>query len=407
MKQLSAFLILIILIGCSGTQAASEMVDLAPELEPFVTVVSTVAPTDIVPATLAPTPVPTTLTEGYPAPESYPEPSEPASDSAYPVPTPIPTESPAEQAIGSGLHYLDETGLWRVTADGLTAQIVPLTGASKPHFSFDSTKIAYMLDGEPAIILLDIFSGEITSLSSGSDDFICCIFDWVGESILTGVQGTDDFGPNIGRLVAITPDNTVTPISNDLIGGLPSFHPTGLRVAYSENGQMQIYDYGQGTTTIEATSVTDLSGVPLTVQNLSYSTASWSPMLQHIAWAVSFVQEGEVKLGYAILDLEDDSVKIFHPYTAVGREYIPPAATWHSLRPLIVFETIDQDESQRGVWLVDYATGEEQFILAGRNPIFSPDGDYLAIEHEAGIQIYALADGSLALLPAGQIVDWR
>lgn len=410
MKRLFLLMFSIVLIGCSGSESGTPTIELAPELEPQPTVVSTVAPTTVAPATDVPTPGAPTP-EGYPLPNSTATPDgypidqvEPETDSAYPIPT---SESTVINSVAAGLHYMDESGLWRVTADGLMTQIVPLVDAGRPQLSFDSSKIAYMLGGEPAIIIFDILTGEITSLSADANDMICCVFDWIGDSILVGVQGEEEFGPNIGRLVSITPDNTITPISSSLIGGRPSFHPTGLRVAYPENGQMQIYDYGAATTTLAASTITDATGAPLTIENLSYSTASWSPMLQNIAWAVSFVQDGEFRLGLAIFNIEDSSVQIFHPYTAIGTEYIPPAAAWHPTRSLIAFETIDQDESQRGIWLIDYATGEEQFILAGRNPLFSPDGTHLAFEHDAGIQIYSLADGSFTLLPSGLIVDWR
>ncbi len=409
MKQLASLLIFILLIGCSNIAAAPEPDNTASNLETFTTVVSTAAPTTAVPSPVVEEPV-----ESYPAPtvlptqDGYPAPPTPILDTAaYPVETPEPTEMPIVESAGSGLHYIDDVGVWRVTADGLTAQIIPLAGASTPILSPDGTKLAYMLAGEPAIILLDIRSGEITSLSTGTESFVCCVFDWSGDLILAGVQGPDEFGPNIGRLVAFSPDNTIIGISENLISGSPSFHPTGLRVAYSDNGGIQIYDLGAGSTPIAVTAITDASDAPSDAQNLTFSSASWSPSQQYIAWAASFVESGEFKLGLAILDLEDDSVQIFHPYTALGREYLAPRPTWHPSQPLIAFETIDEDASQAGVWLINYATGEERFVMPGRNPLFSPDGAHLAFEHEAGIQIYTLEDGSFTLLPAGRIVDWR
>ncbi len=413
MKQLATFLILTLIMGCSNLSAAPEPENIPANLEPFTTVVSTVVPTTV-PATAVPTPAVDPTVEGYPAPpqptivtDGYPAPATPDTSSAYPVETPEPTATPLVEELGSGLHYIDDVGVWRVTADGLTAQILPLTGASTPVLSSDGAKLAYLLEGEPAIILYDTLTTEITSLSSGSEDFICCVFEWVGDAILAGVQGSEEFGPNIGRLVAISPNNTVTPISSVLIGGYPSFHPTGLRVAYPENGGVQIYDLGGESNPVEISAVTAADGTPLAVENLAFSTASWSPALQYIGWAVSFVQDGEFQLGTAILDLADSSVQIFHPYTAIGTEYLPPRPTWHPSQSLIAFETIDADETQRGVWLVDYATGEEQFILAGSNPTFSPDGAHLAIETATGIQLYALEDGSFTQFPQGRIIDWR
>lgn len=411
MKRLLLAIILL-LIGCTGPVAPPTVTQPIP-IDTAVPSPTATMPTPVLPADEYPVPTPTALDDGYPIPTATPV------DNGYPLPTPTspmtdPTPYPVEEqsvimdAVGAGLYYIDDAGVWRVTADGLTAQITPLPGASTPILSPDGTKLAYMLAGEPAIILFDTLSGQITSLSTGTEDFLCCVFDWAGDLILAGVQGVDEFGPNIGRLFSFTADNTSTPISDGLIGGLPSFHSTGLRIAYSDNGGMKIYDLGSGTSSVEISAITGADGLPIDVQNLNFSTSSWSPSAQHIAWAASFVQNGEFLLAIAILNLEDDSVQLLHPYTAIGTEYLAQRPTWHPSQPLIAFETIDQDETRRGIWLVDYSTGEEQFVLAGRNPRFSPDGAHLAFEHdEGGIQIYTLADGSFTRLPVGRIIDWR
>jgi hypothetical protein len=403
-------LLILLLIGCGGgSQPTEPTAVLTPDSFPL----STVVPTQTADA---PTALPT-IGEGYPVDEGYPVATPlPVADSGYPAP-PTPDMTPidpypvdaliGQQTVGAGLHYVDEAGVWRVTADGLLAQIVALPGVNTPILSNDGTKLAYMLAGEPAIILLDTISGQITSLTTGTEEFICCVFEWVGDQILAGVQGVDDFGPNIGRLVTFSPDNSVVTISNNLIGGYPSFDSAGRRVAYSDNGGMQLYDLDGSSTAVEISRVIDANGASLEIQNLNFSSAAWSPTDQLIGWAASIVLNGDFQLGVAILNLADNSVQILHPYTAVGMEYLAPRLTWHPTQPLVAFETIDQDESQRGVWLVNYATGEEQFILAGRNPVFSPDGANLAFEDQSGIQIYTLENGSLTLLASGRILDWR
>lgn len=410
--KLTPLLILILLVIACAPEAAVAPT-LAPTLAPLAVVdeATQAAPTEVsaaVEATQAAYPLETPTEDG-----AYPAPATPVPTiDPYPVEEVAePTAVPVQEAVATGLIYFDEAGVWRVAADGsaqLFANVQGLNGVP-PVLSPDGARLAYVLGGEPMVNILDPAMNEVIGLASGTEDFVTQVLAWEGDTLAVGAQSEGEFGPGIGRLSLLSiADGTYTTVSANPIGGA-DFHPLGTRLAYSDVEGIKIYDLIGETTTITPSTITDAAGVPIQPQRLDFSAVSWSPSQQLIGLGAFYSLDGETfQLATAILDLADNSVQLLHPFDPPPMGYSQAPVTWHPSEPLLAFEVVDADPAQRGVWLLNYATGEEQLVMQDAfAPIFSPDGAHLAMNHEAGVQVYTLADGSFTMLPQGRLVDWR
>jgi hypothetical protein len=159
----------------------------------------------------------------------------------------------------------------------------------------------------------------------------------------------------------------------------------------------KIYRWGIGPEVFDPTTY------GLAVEKL-YQPA-WAPDGRHLAWKVGgdLTGEGTWQMGVAVFDLQAETAQLFHVFQPVGGMF-PHYLTWSPDGDHLAFVTFQEPPATGrtpNLWLIDAGTGDEVYVGAGADPVWSPDGGRLAFS------LVGDESASVAVVDAdtGQLLD--
>ncbi len=317
-----------------------------------------------------------------------PSTSTPASTAA-PAPAAAATATPAPQAsqaagLANEFAYVRTDGtLWLVNADGATQRVLvsglsdaygvtPLSTVSGAAWSPDGKYITYSTP-QGALLLLDVDSGETTTLDDSNksptptleQDSLNCSFSNVNEAFLCWGPPAEPAEPPAsgGELDLKWPGKDLQVVSENACAAMATWSPDGGWLAYFDNCR------GGSTETGEVHALN-----PETGKNIELGTfnsdegAQWAPSTDRLIFDNLEIDpsSGEVK-------------QLFErPFTGV---------TWSP-----DFTKVEFIDAQGTLLVLDLASGKRTelqtlsgfdahrrlFGLISPDPIWSPDGHYLA-----------------------------
>ena len=177
----------------------------------------------------------------------------------------------------------------------------------------------------------------------------------------------------------------------------PALSPDSTQALYEEAGDVWLAEIATG----EQTVAYDLAGrpwlygaytgaKPLAFDLARYEPGSeppiaivnpaWSPAGSRLAWIVGgdFAALGGWRLALGTLDLETDTVSLYHPYEPVSRGGFPSAPVWSPDGRWLVSVVWDEEGDEAGTWVTQADGEQEHQVNRERSWVWSPDGRWLA-----------------------------
>ena len=316
------------------------------------------------PAATATSPAAATATPGAQAPTQTPT-------VAQATPTSIAaTEPPA------GLIYRIPSGFWVASAEGQGERVFERTDAV---ISPDGTQALYWEANE--VWLADPAKGEQLNLTQTKDLSEAHYQWWRGRPDLVvftslRLEGQEKPPRSEGYLAVVGVDGSGYRILDDrtLIGGpagLPSPSPDGQAIAYGGGSTGMLFRWETGPQVFDPGDygLSDAEG------ELPIGNPSWAPDGQRLAWVV---HRGS-QFGIAVFNVLTQAAWMGHFYDPVGMDGFPPAAAWSPDGQRLALVAMAADPAEMGLWILGSDGQQEERLLGrGSNPVWSPDGKWLA-----------------------------
>jgi hypothetical protein len=313
-----------------------------------------------------------------------------------PTPTPVPPGHPA-----AGVIYNTAEGLWGIDVDGNPLLLLDQPGA---RISPDGSQAAYTFyEGEGAydVWLADLTTGEQRNLTDTPNRFEETPMWWPGgPDVLIFGSDTEIGMASASYPTAVGLDGTGYQILDSEEGGPIALSSVGQMLAYGgydDVGKIFYWLRDPGAEVFNPVTY----GLP--IEKL-YQPA-WAPNGRHLAWEVGgdLTGDGLWHIGVAVFDTLLGTVELFHVYEPVGGMF-PHYLAWHPDGIRLAFVSYQEPPAVSGepnLWIIDTETGEEIYVGAGIDPVWSPDGGRLAFNRVAGETVgVAVADAG-----TGRILD--
>lgn len=303
-----------------------------------------------------------------------------AAEAVIEVPVAAATSEPeavaAEQDILSaadlaGLIYLSE-GLWEVTGSGSSRLLFePQAGAAFLELSPDNSQVLYSSPEDNDIWLHDLGTGTVLNLTQTNDRLESGYMWWPQnpDTIVFNFRNAGASGLNSGHLGWIS---LLEPGYNVFEQGLGSFSaaalsPDGKTIAFDRGQELWLYEMGAHAERIELSS--------FNVQPEKIWNPAWSPDGQQLALVVS-IMTGDADaptLATAILDFEQGTSRILHPYTPVAGSSELPQIVWSPDGEwLALTNPTEGIGSHADFWVVSVDGSREIYLGSGLNPLWHP-----------------------------------
>jgi hypothetical protein len=327
------------------------------------------------------------------------------------MPTPLATSTPLapppDPRSLHGLVYGEGDRLWVIGSDGKPALLGSrLYGA----LSSDGTKM--VVDLEDGVWLVYLATGERRNLTQGQGGVVLFPQIWAArpDVVIFGANPEGGF-TSYGFLSAVKIDGTGFQMLDDQVGSFdpPALGPDGQTIAYEQLGRPFLYRWGKGSEPIDLSrfSSVDLTGVRMRVP-------AWSPNGGKLAWLASGELSDGNTMALAVLDLARQEARVIHSYQSWVGEGSPPGLAWSPDGTWLAMTTLDQDPSRYGMWVVRADGSEEHYLGPGWDPIWRPDGAYLAFirKGNGGASAIRVADSAtwtvaeLAVPKDGRTLGW-
>jgi hypothetical protein len=311
-----------------------------------------------------------------------------------PTPTPGPPAHPA-----AGVIYNDAQGLWGIDANGAP---ILLLDQPEARLSPDGVQAVYPFasgEGAQDIWLADLATGERRNLTQTPDRHEAEPRWWPGgpEVIVFG-SDAEMIMAGSGYPTVVGLDGSGYEILDPEEGGPMALSPASRRIAYGGFDALgKIYRWNIGS------EVFDPATYRVSAEKL-YQPA-WSPDERYLAWEVGgpLTGDGSWQIGVAIFDLLAETAQLFHLYEPIGGMF-PHYLTWSPDGEHLAFVTFQEPPAtgrMPNLWIIDAQTGDEVYVGAGVDPVWSPDGSRLAFSRTEGdTQGVAVADAN-----SGEILD--
>ena len=348
-------------------------------------------------------------------------PSPAATDTRYVLTTPsavprptkaTPTEVPADASPEAGLVYRIGTGFWIVDAQGQSTQLIDRTDAV---ISPDGSGALYWETNDAW--LADFSTGERRNLTQSTDRHESNLQWWPGRPeyiifVYRQLEGQEKPPATEGYLAVVGVNGQGYRVLDDqtLIGG-PSGQPAassdGQTIAYGGGGTGMLYHWDTGPEVFDPRDfgLSDEQG------ELLIANPSWAPDGQRLAWIV----HRESQFGIAVFDLQLGTAWLGHFYDPIGMDGFPPAVTWSPDGRRMAVVAMAADPQKMGLWILDSASLQgERHLGRASNPVWSPDGDWLAFAgspDESEWRLWLANTGTwalepLALMPDAYLAGW-
>lgn len=352
-----------------------------------------------------------------------------------PMPSPAPTGSPAAEAEGclasaDRIAYVDEGGdVWFVNRDGTDATQVTQSGNnSELVFSPDGKKVAYVhrvRRTSTGGTILDIrvvlrwdSAFRETVVQEPMPTFVRELGQFVApDNLRWTIDGTSvlahiAFGGVSQHYIGAFPvDSAVEPYFLGGLGGEPTTDPmqTLLRVyefdVQSATGAIAYVMYRNADPYGYYLSVTDRDGsndryvLPPSGVEKSYSTPSWSPVSQDIAFCA---RGPDGTYSVAVVNSEPSTgVATPRELATIGPSKPTERPQWSPDGTLLAYD------DGVSVWIVDVAGSSDPRKLAeGTHPSWSPDGSEIAFESQGKVWVVSANDGEPRLVAEGSDPEW-
>lgn len=336
-----------------------------------------------------------------------------ATQSVVPSPTKItPTEVPADVSPEAGLIYRVGTGFWIVAAQGQSTQLIERTDAV---ISPDGSKALYGETNDAW--LADLSSGERRNLTQSADRHESNLQWWPGRPeyiifVFRQLEGQEKPPATEGYLAGVGVNGQDYRVLDDqtLIGGpsgLPAASSDGQTIAYGGGSAGMLYHWDTGPEVLDPRDY----GLRDEQGELLIANPSWAPDGQRLAWVIHH----ESQFGIAVFDLQLGTAWLGHFYDPVGMDGFPPAVTWSPDGRRMAVVTMAADPQKMGLWILDSASLQgERYLGRASNPVWSPDGDWLAFAgspDESEWRLWLANAGMwslepLALMPDAYLAGW-
>ncbi len=331
-------------------------------------------------------------------PSSTLEPVSPSPTPEAPTSTPAPTADP-DAHPAAGVIYNDARGLWGIDGNGAPILLLDQPDA---QLSPDGSQAVYpFASGEEAedIWLANLATGERRNLTQTPDRHEADPRWWPGgpEVVVFG-SDTDMLMMGSGYPTVVGLDGSGYEVLDPEERGPLALSPTSRRIAYGGfDTPGKIYQWNIGP------EVFDPATYRVSAEKL-YQPA-WSPDERYLAWEVGgpLSDDGSWQIGVAIFDLLAETAQLFHLYEPIGGTF-PHYLTWSPDGEHLAFVTFQEPPAtgrMPNLWIIDAQTGNEIYVGAGVDPVWSPDGSRLAFSRTEGeAQGVAVADAD-----SGEILD--
>ncbi|MBN1955958.1 MAG: PD40 domain-containing protein [Anaerolineae bacterium] len=310
----------------------------------------------------------------------------------------------------AGLTYSNAEGLWLIDEQG---DPVLLSDQPTGRISPDGRWIAYHSfgEGEAAddIWLVGLTTGERRNLTVTPGRFEWDVAWWPGRPDVI-VFGSDvGAGVGEGYPTVVGLDGSGYQVLDEAEGGPLALSPDGQMMAYGGYDHLgKVYSWDRGP------ELFDPSQYGLAVEKL-YRPA-WSPDAQYLAWQVGgdLTGAGNWELGIAIFDLEAGTARLLHTYEPAGGGTFPHYLAWSSDGKWLAFVTFAEPPAtgrQPNLWAARPDGGEEVYVGAGTEPLWSPDGlrlAYIGAEQEIRLAEAGAWEFEHQALPVNALLlrDW-
>lgn len=335
------------------------------------------------------------------------------------APLPSPTLPPEKNTHPlTGLIYRNDTGLWQINQEGISANLFPCSGAGLS----EDGNFSLIVDQED-IWLLDLTTCDPKNLTNTTDDYELNPFFWPGNPNIVVFGVNPDFDAGYPAAINLDGSDYRTIDSNVSLVDTVSLSSDGNQIAYPSFSGPMIFNWSSNSSSLFDITAYDLE--PGLVEKMK--NASWSPNGEKLAWVSAIndgPEEGIFLIGIVIFDIPSHTASIIHPYIPIGRDGWPSAPAWSPDGNWLAFNAWDQDPQLSGIWVssidgvkeyhLEVDNPENSWLIQSHAPIWSPDGDWLAfslwLSNANNFWVAKVGEWAPANLPlpdGSHLVDWR